>query len=676
MKKILTLLVAIVAALSSMAQDRLVVKTQTNQFSFNVDDIECIRWSEWIEPYVDLGLSVKWASCNVGAANPEGYGGYFTWGETEPKTQFSSSDFFDYDAAKYNNNGGQTTLSLADDAAYKSSHDMRMPTEAEWAELRDKDNCQWEWTTKNGVKGYKVTSLRNGKSIFLPAAGKDDDAVDKGIIGNYWSSSLYPTSSYSAYATSFGSSLVYRNGVPRYHGCSIRPVSDGTDSEELISTDTKVLMFSSASSSQTISLKTNDYWEVSVPKSWIKISKTEGKGATDLTVTVDANTDGSKRFSAITLKCNGGSCKVYISQEAYTAYSYVDLGLSVKWATCNVGASDPTQPGNYYAWGEKVDNKTKFTSDTYFDASHQTYSSSGETVLGEEHDMAFAERSSYWRIPSDAEWRELRDNCNWQWGQQGVVNGYWVTSRKNGNRIFLPCTGSREGTSNFDKDVSGFYWSNTLAPYESDYATSMGFYSDEIDVFSTPRHRGLAIRPVFDDKFIDLALSVWWAQQNVGASNPLEAGNYYAWGETQPKDVYSEENYFDPNYQKYNMDNKELSPEDDAAHVNWGGYWRMPDESDVYELYTFCTITWDSKKNGIIAEGPNGKFIFLPAAGRRINDAVKEPDEFMCWSSTLASKSQGRYFVVGHNMKGYSSQDRRNGLPVRPVRSKKYNRTN
>ena len=147
MKKILILLVALVAALGSMAQDRLVVKTRTNQFSFNVDDIECIHWTY---PYVNLGLSVKWATCNVGATNPEEYGDYFTWGETEPKTQFSSSDYFDSDAAKYNNNGGLTTLSLADDAAYKSFYDMRIPTEEEWAELRDENNCKWEWTTKNG----------------------------------------------------------------------------------------------------------------------------------------------------------------------------------------------------------------------------------------------------------------------------------------------------------------------------------------------------------------------------------------------------------------------------------------------------------------------------------------------------------------------------------------------
>ena len=103
-----------------------------------------------------------------------------------------------------------------------------MPTRAEQDELRDTNNCTWEWTTLNGVEGYKVTSKKNGNSIFLPAAGyRDDDLYDAGDYGNYWSSSLYTYKSRSAYALTFDSSDVYGTySFYRYDGQSVRPVCE------------------------------------------------------------------------------------------------------------------------------------------------------------------------------------------------------------------------------------------------------------------------------------------------------------------------------------------------------------------------------------------------------------------------------------------------------------------
>ncbi len=153
--------------------------------------------------YVDLGLSVKWATCNVGADKPEDNGNLYAWGETEVKEQYtvrtSKWGSMPFSLKKYNINSEQgtvdnkTTLDLEDDVAHVTwGGNWRMPTREEMDELHD--NCTWEWTAINGVNGYRVTSKKQGytdRSIFLPAAGyKANGRYEYGSNGNYWSRSL------------------------------------------------------------------------------------------------------------------------------------------------------------------------------------------------------------------------------------------------------------------------------------------------------------------------------------------------------------------------------------------------------------------------------------------------------------------------------------------------------
>lgn len=194
-----------------------------------------------VPEYVDLGLSAKWATFNLGATKPEEYGEYFAWGETEPKTDYSWSTYkfelgTDWQGpfSKYVTNSSygtvdnKTVLDPEDDAAHVNwGGSWRMPTDAEWTELRTK--CTWTWTTQNGVKGRLVTGP-NGKSIFLPAAGYRyaTDLYVAGSWGYYWSSSLDTDYPGSAYRVGFYSDGVYgRNGYrDRYDGLSVRPVSE------------------------------------------------------------------------------------------------------------------------------------------------------------------------------------------------------------------------------------------------------------------------------------------------------------------------------------------------------------------------------------------------------------------------------------------------------------------
>ena len=206
--------------------------------------------------YVDLGLSVKWATCNLGASSPEEYGDYYAWGETETKSNYSqttykfykadtvSEDGFEYSgytkyipqskAGSYGFKGffdNKTVLDLEDDVAHVTlGGKWRMPTIEEFDELRN--NCQCDWVTYKGVKGEKFTSKKTGytdKCIFLPAAGyrSGGSLLDVGSYVGYWSSSLITVSPNTAGYLYFISGLV---GTYYYYGrClgqSVRPVSE------------------------------------------------------------------------------------------------------------------------------------------------------------------------------------------------------------------------------------------------------------------------------------------------------------------------------------------------------------------------------------------------------------------------------------------------------------------
>ena len=178
---------------------------------------------------VDLGLSVKWASFNIGASKEEEFGDYFAWGETETKSYYSWSTYkfgtsYNGPFSKYNTSSSygpvdnKTVLDPEDDVAHvKLGGNWRMPTEAEWNELLNR--CTWTWTTINGVNGYLVTRKTTPKvSIFLPASFASNGE------GDYWSSSASSPSG-GKYVT-FDKSHVYISSSYRYSGKSVRPVSD------------------------------------------------------------------------------------------------------------------------------------------------------------------------------------------------------------------------------------------------------------------------------------------------------------------------------------------------------------------------------------------------------------------------------------------------------------------
>ena len=188
-------------------------------------------------------------------------------------------------------------------------------------------------------------------------------------------------------------------------------------------------------------------------------------------------------------------------------HEYVDLGLSVKWATCNVGASKPEEYGDYFAWGETqpkdyYDWSTyKWCNGSYNTLTKYNNSSSygtvdNKTVLDKTDDAAAVNWGGSWRMPTMAEQGELCEQCTWTWTTQNGVNGYKVTSKKNGNSIFLPAAGYRYGSSLFYAGSYGFYWSSSLITGNPYYACGLGFYSGSVGWNYDDRGYGFSVRPV------------------------------------------------------------------------------------------------------------------------------------------------------------------------------------
>ena len=191
-------------------------------------------------------------------------------------------------------------------------------------------------------------------------------------------------------------------------------------------------------------------------------------------------------------------------------------------------------------------------------------------------------------------------------------------------------------------------------------------------------------------EYVDLGLpsGLKWATCNVGASSPEEYGDYFAWGEVEPKTIYDWSTYkYGSDYNQltkycndsdlgYNgfTDNKTvLDPEDDAATVNWGGAWRMPTKAEQDELRKNCTWTWITQNgvNGYKVTGPNGNSIFLPAAGCMYYSSLDNAGSYgFYWSSSLNSNdpvyAYNVYFNSDYVGRG-SSFYRYYGFTMRPV---------
>ena len=174
-----------------------------------------------------------------------------------------------------------------------------------------------------------------------------------------------------------------------------------------------------------------------------------------------------------------------------TLHESVDLGLSVKWATCNVGAKAPGESGDYFAWGETA------TKSSYNYDQCDTWGKNIGDIKGTNRDVAHVKWGGNWRMPTKAEFDELRSKCTWVWTAQNGKNGYKVTSKINGNSIFLPAAGYRRGYKLLCGGLHGRYWSSTNS--ENTWsACFLNFYSGYQNTTWDGRDGRHSVRPVLE----------------------------------------------------------------------------------------------------------------------------------------------------------------------------------
>lgn len=177
------------------------------------------------QTFVDLGLSVNWATVNLGASSPSQSGLLFAWGEIAPKDKYTMGNYVykDPDNEQWTIDIGASISGTEYDPARAQNHNWRMPTQKEFLELCEK--CSWQWIDDNQSKGYKVIGP-NGNQIFLPVGGQDLFGTADGKTGNYWSGSISQGLGRTSIGLSFNNERYYTNGTYKYVGKLIRPVTE------------------------------------------------------------------------------------------------------------------------------------------------------------------------------------------------------------------------------------------------------------------------------------------------------------------------------------------------------------------------------------------------------------------------------------------------------------------
>ena len=500
---------------------------------------------------VDLGLpsGTMWATANLGALAPEDCGDYYAWGETEPKTHYTESTY-KYGTTENIGSNYDIAGSKYDAAHIELGNAWRMPTKTQMEELLNSENCTWTRDTRNGVSGYLVTSVRNDNTIFLPDAGvmHDDNPVSKGTGAVYLTSthqgdgSLYThvlawhiNNGYSASMHS-GSSYWPIGGdgssTYRYWGRVIRPVykpssstPDGvsinilTDSASWKMDDTIARLYGTFSTSKVVN---NGYKVGFVIGDNSTIVRGRAMREYELTVS-----DGCQFSTTQAVAGNLGywyrsfvtfGDTTYYGEAKHFGIEMVDMGVSVKWANVNVGAQQPEEYGDYFAWGETV-LKSTFTSDNYAFGTTQNLGNDYD-IAGSPMDAAAMNMGGGWRMPTSTEMQELLDACDVAWVLQNGVKGYRFTSRETKNTLFFPAAGAYYNNSSTPNRIGdgGAYHTSTQCSDGSNTSYSMAFshnngYAPFLrsgssywplggDGTSTYRYWGRTVRAVFDPNVV------------------------------------------------------------------------------------------------------------------------------------------------------------------------------
>ncbi|MBR4730163.1 MAG: formylglycine-generating enzyme family protein [Prevotella sp.] len=634
------------------------------------------------EQFVDLGLSVKWANCNVGANEPQEYGDYFAWGEVNTKDYYSRNNYKYYSNGNFIDIGSDISGTEYDAATHNMGNDCRMPTKAEYEELISK--CEWKFVTYRRTRGWKVTGP-SGNSIFLPVVGYmlDDWNDNISINGFYWSSSVTDNNRevYTLYTT-MNDYKMSSSHMNRFEGRTVRAVTKTED--DTVQTETFTIngvsfkmigvkggSFMMGSPDDDKNANDDEKPQHLVTLSNYSIGQTEVTQALWEAIMGD-NPSNHKGNNYPVEQVSREMCENFISKLNTLTGRTFRLPTEAEW--------EFAARGGKYSKGYKYAGSDDVGTVAWYDNN-----SNGET-----HSVAQKKANELGLY-------DMSGNV-WELCQDYYDENYYSISP-----TINPCNTKKA-------DV---FTMRSGGPGSSSYFCRVAFRGDQvllIDQKPVDSNWDIGLRLVLSDKddkevpaaAIDLGLpsGTKWASYNVGATKPEEFGGYYAWGETEEKDYYYWDNYMceddecgttvDPIYvwngNKLYADI--AGSKFDIATSKWGPSWQMPSSTQMDELLNECIWTWcdgdNTKYNGtnvkgyIISSKVNNNQIFLPAAGNYYMDRTLYKNVYcLYWSSSQfdgdAFEGEAYYtnsnsaIGMGYKNKGTYVDLRYYGQTVRPV---------
>ena len=475
--------------------------------------------------FVDLGLpsGTLWATCNIGANSEEENGSYFAWGETKTKSDYrwntyvygseTSGKFTKYCTRSmygYEDfTDDLTELLPEDDAATVNwGNTWQTPSFEQFAELVDTNYVNLTFVSP--TPGLLVESKTNGKSIFFSGTTgyySTTKLTNENQMGYYWSRSLSTSPRLAQHLRiNVDINNVSIMDHQRIYGLAVRPViAQETPYEWLIQSLELSLTELELELDATKKLTT-----IIVP-SYAKNTTLTWESSNENVARVSSSgTVTAMGIGTCTITCcttDGSNLSATCQVRVKASHEYVDLALpsGTLWATCNIGADTPEDYGDYFPWGEtSLEGRDSYSWQTYLyggdtmETMTKYNASDGQMELLRGDDAATVNWGSMWQMPSKAQLDELLNDeyTTRNLTTQEGVKGLKITSKGNGNSIFLPAAGYlRESGSLEFGNQYGFYWSRTRCADSNWFACRLHFTSS-VATSDIWRFYAQSVRPV------------------------------------------------------------------------------------------------------------------------------------------------------------------------------------
>lgn len=760
MKKTLLLFSLLISTFLS-AQQKMVITLNDTTLIVPVWKVDSITFQDFQKPNtnipevgVDLGLKsgLLWAPWNLGADAEDEVGFLLGWGNSDSTNLSSDLKYF------YAPSGVKNITNTEFDVAKTYWGELwHMPTIEDFQELLALD---WKWDTEKNA--YKVTNPEAPDSlkencIYFPATGKRMGAAEPDSLdfGFYWSGAIAENKDSAVYLrfpvisdeeAEIDMTLWELLDGYRSRHFAVRPVYGEYRVPITVSSNEATVVGTTATITITVEgegeniqyyllygKNENPNEENADKKGPYPIAELLGD-AFAREVTLEGLDFETTYYYRALAECGDNKILEDISHQFTIGPDdrIVDLGLSVKWASRNIGADTESDYGYYVAWGALSEI-------------HYPYGGSGNISGNPDYDIARAQWGGEWRMPTRAEFEELKNYCTAT--QEKVDDVPGVRFSRGKHSIFMPFAGGRAGSSVQNERKAGYYWTSEgqtgvatqlelMSPIYDDFfnltefTKSLGYTvravygkndpknfvedPDAIDPDEGGEGQGgeggggqggggqggdggedePPVNPIAEDVVaVDLGLTsgTLWANMNVGAKNSGEIGDFYAWGEIETKETYLLTNYsqYDPGFDTFDSPYRGIKgiqgTEQDAAHVIWGGNWVMPSPDDFDELVEECDWEWTTENGSSgysVKSRKNNNHIFLPLTGYYNGSSRTAQHRGYYWTSSLYlfpndwdKAKQAMEFVIEYEtdpqyMHYQMDSSRQYGLTIRPVKLK------